>query len=418
MIVWNEFRNDARVLKEAQTLARNGYKVTVFALHTPNVTRRKEVLEEGLGVERVLRSPFWRLRGKGPGKQAREAEERLSAANHCSRIRRLGLIASRAWTHAELLVRIVLSRPDVVHSHDVNTLPTGWLAAVVSRARLVYDAHEISTDREGYAGYRRLVGFVEARLMPKAHGTITTTEARARFFARAYGVGRPLVLQNRPRYSPVGANRRLRQELGIDDERPIVLYQGGLQQGRGLELLVCAAEHVSEAVFVFIGGGRLEPRLRALVSRLGLEERVRFVPTVSLKELGTYTASADIGVQPIENTCLNHLTTDSNKLFEYIAAGLPVIASDLPEIRRVIGEHDLGLLVRSGDLQELVAAIRTLSGDEALRQRLGNNARHAATILNWEAQESSLLELYERVLPGRGREGKRSEEAITEPTRR
>ena len=96
---------------------------------------------------------------------------------------------------------MVASRPDVVHAHDVNTLPTAWAAARRAGARLVYDAHEISTDREGYRELRGVIAWAEKRLMPRADATITTTEMRAKFFARAYGVPRPLVLQNRPRFA-------------------------------------------------------------------------------------------------------------------------------------------------------------------------------------------------------------------------
>lgn len=158
---------------------------------------------------------------------------------------------------------------------------------------------------------------------------------------------------------------------------------------------------VPETYLVMVGGGLLHDALRAQASELGLEQRVRFVPTVPLAELPTYTASADIGVQPIENTCLNHYTTDSNKLFEYVQAGLPVVASDLPEIRRVVREHDLGLLVPEGDSVALAAALRDLVGDKGKRQYYAVQSRKAASVLNWESQEHELLALYERVLSHR-----------------
>ena len=179
------------------------------------------------------------------------------------------------------------------------------------------------------------------------------------------------------------------------------LYQGGVQQGRGLERLGRVAAEVPNAYFVFIGGGRLDGSLRRIVEELQLEQRVRFIPTVALAELPSYTASADIGVQPIENTCLNHYTTDSNKLFEYVQAGLPVVASDLPEIRRVVREHDLGVLVPEGDSVALAAALRDLVGDEGKRQYYASQSRKAASVLNWESQEHELLALYERVLSNR-----------------
>lgn len=407
MVVWNEFRNDARVLKEAETLCTAGHQVTVHALHTPGVTQEREVLPSGVRVVRVARSPLWKWR---KGKKAPAGSEGGSVANasppgasgaigRLSPFRQVLRICARLWTHAGLIWHLTRCRAHVVHAHDVNTLPTAWLAAVFSGASLVYDAHEISTSREGYSSFRRLVAVLEKALMPRANGTITTTVARAKFFARAYGIERPVVLQNRPRHQQFFlASNRIRKELGLVRPWPIILYQGGVQQGRGLERLARVAADVSDAYFVFIGGGRLDTSLRCIVVKLQLEERVRFIPTVALAELPSYTASADIGVQPIENTCLNHYTTDSNKLFEYVQAGLPVVASDLPEIRRVVRKHDLGLLVPPGDSAALSAALRELVADKSKREHYSAQARKASAALSWETQEHELVALYEKVL--------------------
>lgn len=399
MIVWNEFLNDARVLKEAQTLQHAGYQVRVFALHTPGITPQQERLEDGIEVFRVARRPLWRLR----------KHKILSASpSHASKtqgpISKLGIkhqvlrLIARAWTHTALLVHMVRYGASVVHSHDVNTLPTAWLVSRMSRARLVYDAHEISTSREGYDSFRRLVGIVEKRLMPTADGTITTTDARAKYFARAYNVTRPTVLQNRPRLTRSAPSNRIREELGLTEQWPIIIYQGGLQQGRGLEKLIRTAVNVPDAYFVLIGGGRLTHNLSLLIEKLQLRDRVRIIPTVPLAELPSYTASADIGVQPIENTCLNHYTTDSNKLFEYIIAGLPVVATDFPEIRRIVRRHDVGVLVASDDPTGLAHALNVLVSDAKLREAYAQNARSTAGTLNWEEQESRLVDLYQKVL--------------------
>tara|TARA_B110000902_G_C14211053_1_gene551373 strand:+ start:114 stop:1358 length:1245 start_codon:yes stop_codon:yes gene_type:complete len=399
MIVWNEFVNDARVLKEAQTLQSAGYLVIVHALHTPGVTKEKETLNGGIKIVRVARSPFWKLRksGKavGSGWQAKSSGSIKSMSVKTQVLR----IAARLWTHTGLLYHLVRSRPDIVHAHDVNTLPTAWIASVMAGVPLVYDAHEISTGREGYSGFRSLVGWVEKRLMPRAVATITTTDARAKFFARAYDIFRPIVLQNRPRYLRGTRSNRLREELDLQEDWPIVIYQGGLQQGRGLERLVSMAQTVAGAYFVFIGGGRLEGLLKVHAAQLGLlNQKVFFIPTVSLADLPKYTASADIGVQPIENTCLNHFTTDSNKLFEYVIAGLSLVTSDLPEIRKVVRENDLGLLVPPGDSRALTLALQTLVDDAPLRERYRKASLAAAKELNWEQQEHKLTELYAKIM--------------------
>lgn len=392
MIVWNEFLNDARVRKEAETLQKTGrYSLTVFALHTPGRTRKDELYASGIRVLRTARRPFMRSEASAGIVSSQVASAELP---RWRMLRMTSKILSRAWTHAVIITRVVLSRPEVIHAHDVNTLPSAWLAAILSGARLVYDAHEISTDREGYSDVRGLVGWVEKRLMPRADAAITTTEARAKFFARAYGVPRPVVLQNRPRFSTARRTDRIRRELGLQDHWPIVIYQGGLQQGRGLENLVAAAAKIQDAHFVFVGGGRLANRLELQVQTMGLGKRVHFIPTVSLDDLPSYTASADIGVQPIENTCLNHFTTDSNKLFEYMMAGLPVVASDLPEIRRIVAGREFGLLVPAGSQDHLTQALQTLVSDSAKRSQFAENARRAARTLNWDEQEQKLLDLY------------------------
>lgn len=407
MIVWNDFLNDARVLKEAQSLQSAGYQVVVHALYTPGVTKEHETLPCGVKVSRVSLNPLWKLFKKKHvhSKLVALPVSKNSVKKHenepssLTPLRQLLKLLTRLGAHLLLTVRLVRSRPAAIHAHDVNVLPTAWLASVIARVPLVYDAHEISTDREGYQAFRGLVGWFEKRLMPRAAGTITTTDARAKFFARAYGISRPLVLQNRPRLSSAEASQRIRYELGLQAPWPIVLYQGGLQPGRGLPRLVQAAASVPDAYFVFIGGGRQAHELHLLAEQLGLNDRVKFIPTVALSELPSHTASADIGVQPIENTCLNHFTTDSNKLFEYVIAGLPVVATQLPEITKVVRAHDLGLLVPDSDTQALANAIQQLVDDPVLREHYRANAKKASQSLNWEAQEKGLLDLYARILP-------------------
>lgn len=406
MIVWNTFQTDARVLKEAETLAGEGHRVTVFALLQPGETPEHEVLAPGLEVVRVSRTPLKALRrlfqpdGSRPPREVRAGVGGafVDTPLKSSRLRRASEVVSRSAIHLGLWRALVASRPDVVHAHDVNTLPTAWAAARRAGSRLVYDAHEISTDREGYRELRGLIAWAEGRLMPRADATITTTGMRAKFFARAYGVPRPLVLQNRPRFADHPRGTLIRDRLGLADARPILLYQGGLQPGRGLEDLVAAMPALPPCHLVYIGGGRMLAALQGMTAERGLGERIHFIPTLPLAELLAWTASADIGVQPIRNTCLNHLSTDSNKLFEYAMAGLPVVASDFPEIRRVVRAHDIGLLFDPEVPGALEAALGRLLSDAPLRARLAGNARSSARALSWEAQEAALVGLYDRVL--------------------
>lgn len=400
MLVWNEFLNDARVLKEAQTLQNAGYQVCVHALYTPGINMQQEVYSDGIEVCRVARSPFWRWRKKKINTMSAPSVGKLKSL---SMHRQLLRLIARTWTHLSLCSALVKSKPDVIHAHDVNVLPTAWLAAKICRVPLVYDAHEISTSREGYQAFRKVVGWVEKKLMPSASGTITTTDMRAKYLARAYGIARPIVLQNRPRQTvPTQKTDHIRRHLSLPNDWPVVLYQGGLQSGRGLDTLIRSAALVDNAYFVLIGGGRLSSELEALAVSLKLNDRVYFIPTVALAELPLFTASADIGVQPIENTCMNHYTTDSNKLFEYALAGLPVVATDFPEIRRVVDGFQIGQLfsTKVGQTKEQALAneLNDLIQHPEQRARYRSNALQYRDKLCWEEQENKLLELYQSIL--------------------
>lgn len=399
MIVWNEFVHDARVLKEAQTLVGAGHQVTVHAIRKPGSLVDREEFRSGIRVIRVKRDAPWLWpRSELNSKKSSESFLITEARRIASRLRWPYSLVARVIAHSRLSLSVFRGRPDVIHAHDVNVLPTAWLGAKLLRIPLVYDAHEISTDREGYKPFRRWVGMTERFIMARVAASITTTNMRAKFFSRAYNISRPLVLQNVPRYTVAKGSNILRKELNLVEQWPIVLYQGGLQQGRGIDCLLRAVANVRHAYLVLIGDGAEKENLHKIVCDLAIQDRVTFVPTVSLDMLPIYTASADIGVQPILNTCLNHLTTDSNKLFEYIMAGLPVIASDLPEIAKIVIEHEVGELVPSGDVIALSSALTALVHDVNLRNFYGVKSREAAQTLNWENQEHILVECYERVV--------------------
>jgi glycosyltransferase involved in cell wall biosynthesis len=394
MIVWNDFQNDARVLKEAETLQQAGYQVIVHALHTPGITKEQETLSSGIKVVRVSRSPFWKWR-----KTSSSVDSTPSGPiGKMSLKRRILRIIARLYTHAMLGIKMLQAKPDIIHAHDVNTLPTAYLASIFARVPIVYDAHEISTSREGYSSFRALVYYIEKYLMPRVTASLTTTNMRAKFFARVYGIKRPLVLQNRPRFTELERTNKIRTELQLEHDWPIVLYQGGLQQGRGLERVIDAATHIHNAYFVLIGFGRLEAVLKNKVAALQLQDRIYFIPKVSLQLLPYYSASADIGLQVLENTCLNHYSTDSNKLFEYIMAGLPIIVSRLPEMSKIVQKYDLGLLIEADNTNALVLALRKLIMDPTLRKHYADQALCAAQCLSWESQEDAFIHLYQNLL--------------------
>lgn len=417
MTVWNSFVTDARVTKEAETLINAGAEVMVLAVLSSNDLAAKEITGSGIRVMRISkRLPFlldilWRglrklwsfvhIGGKGGDNgdvteevhdpQPADPRKRPFLRRMISRIGAVAGMFRMAWLAWK-------ENADVYHAHDANTLHIAWLAAALRRKPLIYDAHEISTDREGYGGWGKVIYYLEKWLTPRVAGMITTTDLRADHFVETYGCRRPLVLQNRPRYAVQAEKGVLRERLGISPERFVVLYQGGIQPGRGLRNLVRVAARIPDIDLVMIGGGRQAAEIAALITELDVVGRVHRVPTVPMNELAAWTPDADVGMQVLRNTCLNHWTTDSNKLFEYILAGVPVIASDFPEISRVVKHGGFGLLVDPDNLDSIESAIRRMKEDQAFREACRENCIRARESWSWEAQEHLLHELYDRVL--------------------
>ncbi len=405
MLVWNEFLHDARVTKEAETLISAGYAVTVLALHVPEKTLAKETHVSGFEIIRVSRPILFFLRvikarlfsaNQSSSTKTTHVNPDSSARDsfYSTHIRPLIEPLIRFSTHLRLIDTAVSLKADIYHAHDFNVLLTTWIVAKIRKTSLVYDAHEISSDREGYQNSRWLIHHLEKWLVHQVDVMLTTTEARANFFQETYNIPKPLVLQNRPRFQIIEPNHSIRESLGLEKPFPIVLYQGGIQPGRGLHNLIQAATQVEEAYFVLMGWGRQEAEIRHLIEKKQLRDRAFIHPAVSLDQLLTYTASADIGIQVLRNTCLNHYTTDSNKLFEYLMAGLPVVASNFPEIRKIVQQYDVGFCVDPENINEIATKINELIIKKDLYHMLKNNALKAAKSLNWEAQEEEFITAY------------------------
>ena len=432
MIVWNTFETDARVTKEAVSLTKAGKAVTVIAVHAPGKTKRSES-QHGFHVIRVDRT----LR-KRDSSAVQVTNRTTSHSDHHSStktinhvkqrplmkkavtfmIKYMKRLKNRLRNRLKKIPKLVLSKlrkrlpflpkliinirffthayrnkAGIYHSHDLNTLIPAYLVSRLRGTKLIYDAHEVSTDRAGWKN-KKWWETIERILIRKADQVITTNQTRAEYFAKQYAISPPHIIRNVPPYQELKKTNRIREVCQIDEEQPIILYQGGIQRERGIENMVKCIPLVRKGVFVFIGNGALKPDIINLVEDLGLQSRACFIDAVPNEELLTYTASADIGLQLLQNTCFNHYSACSNKLHEYLMAGIPVIASDLPEMRKVVETTKTGLLVNPDEIEMVAQAINQLIEDKDLYHRLQQNTRKAATMYKWENEEQKLLSIY------------------------
>jgi glycosyltransferase involved in cell wall biosynthesis len=379
MLVMNDMRADARVEREAGTLADAGHAVTVVALSGEGLPRSEE--RRGWAVRRVA----------APG--------RASWREPVAKVRQ-GLERQRAFVSAA-----TAARPDVVHAHDADTFTAGEWVARRCRARLVCDAHELYPDMllanrpSVSVPVLRYWACVERRGLRRADATMTVGDAIAAEFARRYGV-RPRPLLNVPLLEPVGDRGALRERLGLAPERVIVLYQGLINLSRGIRPLIDALAAVPEADIVLQGQGAMVDRYLREAAQCGVGDRVHFLGLAPVEELTRWASGADIGAVLIENASLNNYLCSPNKAYQYLMAGICLLGSDFPGIGALIrDEVRCGLVCDPSRPEQVAEALAELVAlGPAGRRAMGVRARAAAEArYNWEVEKSVLLDVYDRL---------------------
>ncbi|HEV8281638.1 MAG TPA: glycosyltransferase [Candidatus Limnocylindrales bacterium] len=301
--------------------------------------------------------------------------------------------------------RRVAPAADLYHGMAYMGIPIALDLGRRNSGKVVYDARDIYIDAANLARmprtFRWLIGRAERRWARRADRVVTVNRPYAEVMGRRWGLELPLIVMNCAYRTdpPDPKPRRFHDALGLDPATRVVLYQGGFSRDRGIEQLIAAIPSIPDAVLVLLGYGSLQAELEAVAANPATGGRVRVLPAVPPTELLAWVASADVVAMPIQPTTLNHRLTTPNKLFEAIAVGVPVVASDLPGMAPTVREADAGLLVDPTDPVAIATACRTLLDEPsvaaAARRTRILAAAHAT--FNWETQLAVLLAEYERL---------------------
>jgi glycosyltransferase involved in cell wall biosynthesis len=402
MALFGDLTHDSRVIREAESLAAAGHTVTIACLRASEAT-----------IERL--APAVRVLVHEPGGNAvLPGDPSPFLTGSASRI---GKVVARArwlwryWSSIRRWGRGVVTRvgpTDTWHAHDL----TG-LEAVVPRldraTDIVYDSHELFLDTGSATRLpplaRRLLAWREGRLVDRCRAVITVNPGLAAELERRYQPATITVVRNCPvRWDqPTRRPDRIRQALELSPDDAIVLFHGALVPGRGIRALVGVLTRpgLERVHLVLLGYGSLETAEADDTSQPdggSVRERVHVLPAVPPDQLLEWVASADVGAVLQEPLDRNLVLSTPNKLFESIAVGTPVLASDLPEIRRVVlqdPDGPLGVLCDPTDAASIGSALLDLLGErrelDAMRARC---LRAADERLNWSVESERLLALY------------------------
>jgi glycosyltransferase involved in cell wall biosynthesis len=299
-----------------------------------------------------------------------------------------------------LLFYLVFHRCDLLVSNDLDTLLPNYIASKIKKVPLVYDSHEYFTgvpELEHRAFVKWVWSTIEGQIFPALKHIITVSNPIAERYFNEYGI-RPIVVRNcSPGTDSIKGYSK--EELGIAPGKLLLILQGGgINIHRGGEELIRSMAGIENAFLFIIGSGDIIGDLKRMARKLGLTDRIKFLPGMPWEEMMRYTRSADAGFSLDRDTNINYRFSLPNKLFDYISAGIPVIAGDLPEVSAIITDHSCGIILPEITPDEIGEAVKLLDENRDLLRVLKQNAREAASELNWDIESVKVRDLYSEIL--------------------
>ena len=302
--------------------------------------------------------------------------------------------------YAEYNVRLffflLFHRVNLLLSNDLDTILPNYFIARLKGIKMIFDSHEYFTETPELVNrpkvqrvWKRIEGFV----VPKLDEMITVCDSIADLFREKYGVKVHVIRNIPPRKALPSKGDKV--ALGLPVDKHLLVLQGsGINIQRGAEELVEAMTQLDDCFLMIIGGGDVLPILNQMVEELHIIDRVRFFPRMPYRQMMAYTQLAELGFCLDKDTNLNYRYSLPNKLFDFIQAGVPIVASHLTEIEKIVRQYNLGLFIESHEPRTIATTIREALSDEGRRMQWKQNLSVAAQDLCWENEEQKLLEIY------------------------
>jgi len=292
-----------------------------------------------------------------------------------------------------LFRRLFLSNSKIYLAEDVYTLAPVVFFAKLKNAKILDNSRELY----GFlAGLRekmktqQVIAAIEKRFIKYVDLVVTTGEMDSEFIEEYYNLEKSLVLRNLPKYKKIENPVNLRKKLNLPEDSIILLYQGVVLEGRGIIKVIHQIGNFKKLVLVVLGDGAFKEKFEAESKARGVSNQVFFYGRVPHEELLDYTAGADFGLALIENISKSYYYALPNKLFEYIMAGVPVISSNLPQMKNIIDRYSTGVCVDPENDEELNDVFEQIQNGSLEIEEAKENCSKAALELNWEEEYKKL----------------------------
>lgn len=287
----------------------------------------------------------------------------------------------------KLFFYLLFLRKDILVANDLDTLLPNYLVGKFQRKKIVFDSHELFSEVPELVNRPRVKKVwlsLESWLIPNLKNKYTVCASIANYYREKYDTNFETI-KNLPNKKEL-----IKGRFSFDtNNKKIILYQGAINVGRGLELLIEAMNFLEEHLLVIIGDGDIYKDLTQRISSQKLNEKVLLLGPIAPKELQYLTPLADLGISLEEDLGLNYRFALPNKIFDYIQGEVPILVSNLPEMKAVVLHHKVGEVLQNRDPKHLSnQIIKILNKDFTKELKL------ARETLVWEKQEAKLMQLY------------------------
>ena len=286
-----------------------------------------------------------------------------------------------------LFVELLFRKKTILYANDLDTLLPNYLVSRFSSSKLIYDSHEYFTEVPELITRPRVRAFwikIEKYIFPKLKNVITVNYKIAEIYRRKYKV--PVtVIRNIPQ--PFIAKENDSFTL-LDKEHKFIIYQGSLNLGRGLELMIDSMRYVRNYKLLIAGDGDISHKLKNQVERLHLQDQVVFLGRILPDKLKMITRQAELGLSLEEDLGLNYRYCLPNKVFDYIYAGIPILVSDLPILKELLAENKIGHCLLDRSPQALAAQIENMVLN---KHEFSNGIQKAKAKYNWNNEQKTLV---------------------------
>ena len=301
-----------------------------------------------------------------------------------------------------LKYNLIIRKYDIIFAEDLYCLPLCVIFGKLKRAKVIYDCRELFGFLAGLKEkpfVQQLWRLTERFFINKADIVIVTGKMDEDFLKKEYHLSNTIVIRNLPPFKKSKSPIDFHSKYKIDRTKKILLYQGVVVHGRGLKIIYEILRKSNDYILVILGDGEHLEYYKNLSKFFLIEDKVIFEGKIAQQELVDYTSSAFIGLALIENLSLSYYYALPNKLFEFIMAEVPVLATNLPQMREIIDKFEVGFVVEEDDIESMRLTIDKLNNNKFLYEQLKDNCKKASKILCWEnefkALEKKIQELLE-----------------------